>query len=104
MNVTLGQLFRLNDTTSFFPGEFPNGIPLTIELTGFFIPLIFNPDCFVVFLLGTGIPPLLFETKCSPDVGVSFGGCPTVYLHNTGPNRVNDFHVCSLKSQKLVRV
>ena len=102
--VKLGQLFKLNDTTSFFSGQFPNGIPLTIELTGWFI---FAPPHFLSVLIiilsffpNSVTPPILFETKCSPDSGVSFGGCPTVYLHNAGPNV---FHVRSLKSQKLVR-
>ena len=100
-NVNLGQLFQLNDTTSFFPGEFPNGIPLTIELKGFSTPHIFDLDCFTVVLPITETPPLLFETKCRPEIGVSFGGCPTVYLHNPSGN--NEFHISSLKSRKLVR-
>ena len=48
-------------------------------------------------------PPLLFETKSGSECGVSFGGAPTVYLHNGVPSADSLFHVRSLASGELVR-
>ena len=46
---------------------------------------------------------MLFETKCNPEVGVSFGGTPTVYLHSPMSGAVSEFHIRSLLSGRLVR-
>ena len=48
-------------------------------------------------------PPLLFEAKSGADCGVSFGGEPTVYVHNGVPSSESVFHVRSLRSGRLVR-
>ena len=47
-------------------------------------------------------PPLLFETCCNPEVGVTFGGSPFVYLHNSKPTLQNEFQINLLKTGKLV--
>ena len=48
-------------------------------------------------------PPLLFETRSGSDCGVSFGGVPTVYLHNGVPSADSLFHIRSLASGEQVR-
>ncbi len=50
----------------------------------------------------TEAPPLLFTTKCSPELGVSFGGSPVVYLHNANPANINKFQIKELQTEKLV--
>lgn len=47
-------------------------------------------------------PPLLFEARSRPDLGISFGGVPTTYLHNGAPGRKSVFHIKSLHSRQLV--
>ena len=55
-----------------------------------------------VSFLPSETPPLLFETKCNPEVGISFGGTPTVYLHSPRPGAVSEFHIRSLSSGLMV--
>lgn len=82
VNVKLDEIINLNDTTRFYPGVYPNSIPVSIHMTA--------------------TPPILFETKCNPEVGVSFGGNPLVFLHNAYPLRINEFHIKELQTGKLV--
>ena len=45
----------------------------------------------------------MFEAKSGADCGISFGGEPTVYVHNGVPSSESVFHVRSLRSGRLVR-
>ena len=47
-------------------------------------------------------PPLLFEVRSGSELGVSFGGSPTIYLHNPSPKDNSVFFLRSLQSGKLV--
>ena len=48
-------------------------------------------------------PPVLFEARSRSDLGISFGGVPSVYLHNGAPTNKSVFHVRSLHSKQLVQ-
>ena len=47
-------------------------------------------------------PPVLFEARSRSDLGISFGGVPSVYLHNGVPTSKSIFHIRSLHSRQLV--
>ena len=47
-------------------------------------------------------PPVLFEARSRSDLGISFGGVPSVYLHNGIPKQKSVFHIRSLKNHQLV--
>lgn len=51
----------------------------------------------------TECPPVLFEAKSRSDLGISFGGVPSVYLHNGAPTNKSVFHIRSLHSKQLVK-
>jgi hypothetical protein len=49
-------------------------------------------------------PPVLFEARSRSDLGISFGGVPSVYLHNGAPTNKSVFHIRSLHSKQLVKI
>lgn len=78
---TIGQLVEVGGSMGQVgaPGF---GVPITVKLT----------EC----------PPLLFACKSGGDCGVSFGGSPSVFLHNPTPKLSSVFCIKSLKTQKKV--
>lgn len=65
--------------------------------------LLWKRQLHISWILSPELPPLLFECKSGADCGVSFGGAPTVFVHNGIPSSESVFHVRSLQSGKLVR-
>ncbi|XP_064384697.1 DDB1- and CUL4-associated factor 17-like isoform X8 [Halichondria panicea] len=79
VKATLGEWVELGGTRA---GVMGFGVPLTLNITE--------------------RPPLLFEVRSGSELGVSFGGSPTVYLYNPSPKDNSVFFLRSLQSGKLV--
>ncbi|XP_064384693.1 DDB1- and CUL4-associated factor 17-like isoform X4 [Halichondria panicea] len=79
VKATLGEWVELGGTRA---GVMGFGVPLTLNITE--------------------RPPLLFEVRSGSELGVSFGGSPTVYLYNPSPKDNSVFFLRSLQSGKLL--
>ncbi|XP_065920956.1 DDB1- and CUL4-associated factor 17-like isoform X2 [Dysidea avara] len=63
-------------------GQAGFGIPITIKLTE--------------------LPPVIFQSRSSVNVGINFGGVPFVYIHNPRPQQPHQFHVKDLSTSRLI--
>ena len=99
--MKLGMKFD-TDRGSFIPGVYPNSIPVTIMVKGEQQETT-HSFTYCVYTVSEA-PPMLFETVCNPEVGVSFGGVPTVYIHSPKSRTSSEFMVRSLSTGQLVRL
>ena len=105
VKATLGKYVQLEIGREGAVGNPGFGVPVTIKIKGMCLRLCSCPfyghQC-LFFQLCIDTPPLLFEAKSCSNLGLSFGGVPTVYLHNGVPSNASQFHLRSLQTGKLV--